>query len=314
MKKMLIVVLMGLALFSCTKKDNSQVVATIDGEKITLQEFNKELDGIPMNMKMMVATESGKKKVLENLIVKKLLLREAGKANIESGKEFKDTLAKVREQILIESVLKKRIDSDVKHGEEDLKRYYEAHKEEFKKGTEIETRHILVKTQDEAKQIQNKLQKGEDFVELAKQYSIDPTAKTTGGDIGFHARGTLVPEYEDAAFKLTKVGQVSGIVKTQFGYHVIRLEGVKQPSYVPFEEVKEFIKQKIAQDKQKELLDKYIEELKKGAKITMNEPLLKEEKGGKEGSAGTQVEPEKQTKPPQPAQPIPQETKEKSGE
>lgn len=68
------------------------------------------------------------------------------------------------------------------------------------------------------------------------------------------------------------------IVKTQFGYHIIRLEGIKPPSYVPFEEVKDFIKQKNAQEKQKEVLEKYIEELKKNAKITINEALLKEEK------------------------------------
>jgi peptidyl-prolyl cis-trans isomerase C len=73
---------------------------------------------------------------------------------------------------------------------------------------------------------------------------------------------------------------VSGIVKTQFGYHIIRLEGVKPPTYVPLEEVKDFIKQKNAQEKQKEVLEKYIEELKKNAKITIDESLLKEDKAG----------------------------------
>ena len=91
----------------------------------------------------------------------------------------------------------------------------------------------------------------------------------------------VLPEYEAAAFKLTKVGQISPITKTQFGYHIIRLEGVKPPQYVPFAEVKEFIKQQLMQEKQKEVLDKYIEDLKKGSKITINEALLKDQAAAK---------------------------------
>lgn len=278
MKKLLVCLFLVLPFLSCSKGDSSKVLVTIDKEKITLQEFNSELDKIPTNMKMMFASETGKKAYLDRLIVKKLLLREASKAKMENEKEYKDRLSEIREQLLIESLLKKKIADESKIPEEDLKKYYDGHKEEFKKDKEINTRHILVKTEEEAKEIQGKLSKGEDFVELAKKYSIDPSAKATGGEIGFQPKGSLVPEYEHAALKLTKVGQTSGIVKTQFGYHIIRLEGTKPPSYVPFNEVKEFIRQKIAQEKQKELLGKYIEDLKKSAKITINESMLKDEK------------------------------------
>ncbi|HNY71376.1 MAG TPA: peptidylprolyl isomerase [Syntrophorhabdus sp.] len=278
MKKYLVCLLMALLVVSCAKKDNGKILATIDDDKITLQEFNKELDKIPMNMKMLVASESGKKNYLDRLVVKKLLLKEASKAKIESEKEFQDRVNDIREQLLIEALLKKKISADTQMSEDDLKKYYEEHKEDFKKDREINTRHILLKTEEEAKQVQAKLQKGEDFVELAKKYSIDPNVRQSGGEIGFQPKGSLIPEFENAAYKLNKVGQVSGIVKTQFGYHIIRLEGVKPPSYVPLDEVKEFIKQKNSQEKQKEVLEKYIEELKKNAKITINEALLKDEK------------------------------------
>ena len=278
MKKYLVCLLMALLVVSCAKKDNGKILATIDDDKITLQEFNKELDKIPMNMKMLVASESGKKNYLDRLVVKKLLLKEASKAKIESEKEFQDRVNDIREQLLIEALLKKKISADTQMSEDDLKKYYEVHKEDFKKDRETNTRHILLKTEEEAKQVQAKLQKGEDFVELAKKYSIDPNVRQSGGEIGFQPKGSLIPEFENAAYKLNKVGQVSGIVKTQFGYHIIRLEGVKPPSYVPLDEVKEFIKQKNSQEKQKEVLEKYIEELKKNAKITINEALLKDEK------------------------------------
>ncbi|HEX2965217.1 MAG TPA: peptidylprolyl isomerase, partial [Syntrophorhabdaceae bacterium] len=264
--------------FSCTKKESGKVLATIDKDKVTLEEFNKELDKIPVNMKMAVATESGKRSFLDNLIIKKLLLKEAAKNKIENEQEFQTRLLDIKTQLLIESLLRKRIASSPQLSDEEVKKYYEANKDKFKKEKEIGTRHILLKTEEEAKQIKDKLKNGEDFIELAKQYSMEPNARTSGGDIGFHPKGALLPEYEEAAFKLTKNGQVSGIVKTQYGYHIIRLEGTKPPSFVPLEEVKDFIKQQMAQEKQKELIEKYVEELKKNAKITVNETLLKDEK------------------------------------
>jgi len=288
MKKILICLIAFLFVFSCAKKDNSKVLVSIDGDAITLEEFNKDLDKIPMNMKMLVATQSGKKTYLDRLIMKKLLLREAAKSKIEDEKDFQNRLSDIKEQLLIESLLKKKIAADSQLTDNDMKKYYDANKEKFKKEKEINTRHILLKTDEEAKQIMERLKKGEDFVELAKKYSIDPNAKASGGEIGFHPKGTLLPEYEAAAFKLTKVGQVTGPVKTQFGYHIIRLEGAKPPAYVSFDEVKDFIRQQLIQEKQKELLEKYIEELKKAAKITINEELLKEEKPAL---------PEKQEKP-----------------
>lgn len=277
-----------LFVFSCAKKDNGKVLVSIDSDTITLEEFNKELDKIPMNMKMLVATQSGKKTYLDRLVIKKLLLGEAAKSKIEDEKDFQNRLTDIKEQLLIESLLKKKIAADSQLTDDNMKKYYDANKEKFKKEKEINTRHILLKTDEEAKQIMERLQKGEDFVELSKKYSIDPNAKASGGEIGFHPKGTLLPEYEAAAFKLTKVGQVAGPVKSQFGYHIIRLEGTKPPAYVSFEEVKDFIRQQLVQEKQKELLEKYIEDLKKAAKITVNEELLKEEKPAL---------PEKQEKP-----------------
>ena len=278
MKKFYICLSILLLLCSCAKKDDSKVLVTIDNDKMTLQEFNKELDRIPVNMKMLVATQSGKKSYLDKLIVKRLLLREAGKDKMDTDKEFQQRLADIKDQLLIESLLKKKITADAKISDEELKKYYETNKDNFKREREIKTRHILLKTEEEAKQIQGRLLKGEDFVELAKKYSIEPNAGVSGGEIGFLPKGSLVPEYEEAAFKLNKVGQISGIVKTQFGYHIIRLEGAKPPAYVPFDEVKDFIKQNILQEKQSGLLEKYIDELKKTSKITIHEELLKEDK------------------------------------
>jgi parvulin-like peptidyl-prolyl isomerase len=277
MKKYLVFLFLLLPLFACTKKDAGKSIATIDGEKITVQEFNSELDKIPINMKMLVASQSGKREFLDRLIVKKLLLKEARKDNVEKEKAFQDRLADIKEQLTIESLLKKKVNTEAKFADEDLEKYYDAHREEFKRDREIQTRQIVVKSEPEAKELEARIAKGEDFADLAKRYSVDPSAKNTGGDIGYHPKGTLIPEYEAAAFSLTKVGQVSQPVKTQLGYHIIRLEGVRTDVYVPFPEVKDFIRQKMTQEKQAEVVQKYIEELKKNSRILVNEDMLKEE-------------------------------------
>jgi peptidyl-prolyl cis-trans isomerase C len=277
MKKYLVFLFLLLPLFACAKKESGKAIATIDGEKITVQEFNAELDKIPMNMKMLVVSQSGKKDFLNRLIERKILLREARKEKVDKEKEFQDRLADITEQLMMQSLLKKKVNTEMKLTDADLEKYYNEHREEFKKDREIQTRQIVVKTEQEAKEIAGRIAKGEDFADLAKRYSIDPSAKNTGGDIGYHPKGTLIPEYEATAFQLTKIGQVSQPVKTQLGYHIIKLEGMKTGTYVPFPEVKEFIRQKLTQARQAEVLQKYVEDLKKKSKITINEDVLKEE-------------------------------------
>ena len=288
MKKTLIFIWILLLLVGCSKKEEGTVLATIDGEKITLEEFNKELDRIPANMKMLVLTQSGKQSFLDRYIVKRLLMEEARKENVEKEKDFQDRLTDIREQLLIESLLKKKVTTNINPSEEALKEYYDKNQEKFKTGQEVDTRQILVKTEKEAKEIRAKLDKGEDFADLAKRYSIDPSAKSTGGAIGFHGKGTLLPEYESVAFKMAKVGQISAPVKTQLGYHIIQLQGMKPPAYTPYEQVKEFIKQRIVQEGQNEVLEKYVADLRGKAKITVNAELLKGDgdKGGAAPKAG----------------------------
>ncbi|MGD9579619.1 MAG: SurA N-terminal domain-containing protein, partial [Syntrophorhabdus sp.] len=128
MKKLIIYLFLALLVVSCAKKDDGKVLATIDDQKITLQEFNKELDKIPMNMKMLVASESGKKNYLDRLVVKKLLLKEVSKEKIENDKEFQERFNDIKEQLLVEALLKKKITAQTQMSEDDLKKYYEEHK------------------------------------------------------------------------------------------------------------------------------------------------------------------------------------------
>jgi len=120
MKRFVLCIVAVMLVFSCAKKEEGQILVSIDDDRITLEEFNKALDKIPMNMKMLVATQTGKKSYLDSLVVKRLLLREAKKENVDNEKEFQDRLADIREQLLIESLLKKKITVSTQFSDDEL--------------------------------------------------------------------------------------------------------------------------------------------------------------------------------------------------
>ncbi|HSQ33921.1 MAG TPA: peptidylprolyl isomerase [Peptostreptococcaceae bacterium] len=173
---------------------------------------------------------------------------------------------------------------NLKTSEADLNKYYNDNKEEFRK-EEVKASHILISTQDaqgkalsdkdkaakkkEAEDILAKIKAGEDFGELAKEYSNDPGSAKNGGDLGFFAKGVMVPEFENTAFSLEK-GKVSDLVESEFGYHIIKVTD-KINKINPFAEVKDQIKEKMEQEK----LSEHITEIQKKAKIEKNEDVIK---------------------------------------
>lgn len=153
-----------------------------------------------------------------------------------------------------------------------MKKFYEQNKDKFKTGEQIKASHILVKTEKEANDILAQLKAGGKFEELAKKYSVD-SSSAKGGDLGWFGKGSMVPAFEKAALALNE-GQISDVVKSDFGFHIIKLTGKRPAGVRAFEEVKEQIKGAIMPTKQQEVFQSIKDELKKNAKITINEDVL----------------------------------------
>jgi parvulin-like peptidyl-prolyl isomerase len=119
------------------------------------------------------------------------------------------------------------------------------------------------------------LERGESFSELAKKFSIGPGAEL-GGSLGVITRGQMVPNFEDAVFSMEKVGEISPIIETQFGFHIIRLDKPKSVQVQTYEEVSEKIREILTEQKEAELFENYVNGLKEGIEIEINEELLKE--------------------------------------
>ncbi|MDA8412583.1 MAG: peptidylprolyl isomerase [Desulfobacteraceae bacterium] len=279
-------------------KKEGQVLAEVNGGTITTADFNRELKNLPEYLKAMADTPEGRKEMLDTMVIRELILQQATKDGLDKGADLEDKLKDLKKRLIVEAFLKKKVETESQVSDADLQKFYDQNKEKFKTGEQIRASHILVKTEKEAKDILAKIKAGGNFEELAKKYSVDSSA-AKGGDLGWFGKGSMVPVFEKAAMAL-KEGQVSDVVKSDFGYHIIKLTGKRAAGLRPLEEVKDQIKGAIMPQKQQEIFQKIKEELKKNAKITIKEDVLKEMGGKKE--EGNKAEGEKPAEPAKPAE------------
>ena len=256
---------------------SAQTLVTVDGFQITKQDVETALMNATQGRFNQVPPEKQaefRKQVLEQLVAKELVYGDAKKTGILKTKEFKDEYLKVQERVKKELAIqvwqKKQLDK-VKVSNKELKSYYDKNKEEFKEKESVRARHILVKTQEEADAIIKKLKPlkakalKSKFIELAKSKSTGPSGPK-GGDLGYFAKGQMVPEFNKEVFNM-KVGTISPVVKTQFGFHVIFLEDKKQAKNLDFAEVKSFIDQRLKMEQFKVDMKKKMAALQKKAII-----------------------------------------------
>jgi parvulin-like peptidyl-prolyl isomerase len=151
--------------------------------------------------------------------------------------------------------------------DEEAEAYYNGHLTEYDRPEEVRVRHILVKDKAKAEELLAQLKGGANFEGLAKQHSEDPGSGAEGGDLGFFGKGRMVPEFEEAAFKL-KPGELSGLVQTQFGYHILQGVEHRDARRVPLAEAKDEIKTKLGEERKDAALTAWLAEQKKAAKVT----------------------------------------------
>lgn len=255
---------------------DAKVLATVNGTKITSVDFNREVNALPEYIRAMADTPQGKKEMIDTLVMRELILQQAAKDGIDKGKEIEEKLAELKKRIIVDTYLKKKVEEQSKISDEELKKFYEQNLDKFKAGEQVRASHILVKSEAEARAVLEQLKQGGAFETLAKSKSVDASA-AKGGDLGWFGKGNMVPAFEKAAFALQE-GQLSGIVKSDFGYHIIKLTGKRGAGVRPFDEVKDQIKAAIMPQKQQQVFMQLKEDLKKGAKIELAESPAPSEK------------------------------------
>ncbi len=272
MKKVILLLSIIGFCFGCAKAISSQdEIAAVNGQKITMAMIDEKIDELPEYYQS-VATQH-KREILDDLIVEKLLFEEAQKRKLTKDADVRKLIDKAARRILIAKLLEIETSAQKAVSDEEVAQYYQQHKDQYLVPERVQASHILLNSEEEAKEVQEKLKAGADFAEMAKAYSKDLT-KDRGGDLGYFQKGQMIPEFEQACFELN-VGQTSGIVKTRFGYHIIKLTDKRAPEYKSLDEVKEKIREGlISQSKQQQFRD-FVERLKQKAKVTVKEEAFK---------------------------------------
>ena len=223
-------------------KDDSKVLATIDGKPIYESEIKAKItqfakmgaQGEDDAFNYDSLDQATKDEIVKNIVIGDLLLTEAQKAKTSNTPEYKQALEVAEKQLMQKIFLDKIIKENIT--EDKIKAQYKIMAEDQAKKEEYKVSHILVKTEEEAKDIKKKLDKGGDFAALAKEFSLDNN-KDDGGSLGYFSSGQMVPAFEEATASL-KIGEISAPVKTDFGYHIIKLEDKRKVTPMTYEQAK----------------------------------------------------------------------------
>ncbi len=239
--------------------DADPVVATVNGKEIHRSALIKAQKSIAQHGE--VPLEKVYDRLLEQLITEQLVLEQAEKQKLENDPQFKAELADMRLQVLQHVYITKRVDADVP--ESAIRHRYDETIALTPPKEQVLIRHILVADEATAKAVIADLKSGVSFEDEAKAKSLDPTGKATGGELGYVSKDKLVPEFGDAAFKLQPGEYTQTPVHSQYGWHIIKVEGRRTTPPPSYEESKTKIKMELAQDD----IEKILAELHKNAQI-----------------------------------------------
>ncbi len=258
---------------------SAAVLATVNGDEITSEEVNKVLmEGTQGRFDSLPADKQNelRQRIIEGMIAQELVYDDAKRTGVLESKEYKQELEKLVDRLKVQlaaKVWEQEQFEAIKVDAKEVKSYFDANPDEFVDKEKIRARHILVKSEAEAQAIIKSMKglAGEklknEFIAQAKSKSTGPSA-AKGGDLGYFPRGQMVPSFNDAAFAM-KEGTISSTpVQSQFGYHVIYIEDKKPAKKLGFDEVKNFIEQRLKMDKFKATMEKKMADLRAKAKIT----------------------------------------------
>lgn len=240
--------------------EENKVLAMIAGREIKESDLDAFLSNVPEEHKGYVKNPKYREAYLEQLVALHLFAKLGEEMKLEETEEFKKIMESAKLDILAKVALSELV-KDVEATQEEVEAYYKAHEEEYTEPETMRARHILVSDEDQCKRILGMIQSGEKtFEACAKEYSTCSSSQS-GGDLGTFGKGEVVKEFEDAAFA-AELGVVFGPVKTQFGYHIIRVEE-RYPSYVlPLIDVENEVKKKATKEKQENVYTAKLDELK----------------------------------------------------
>ncbi len=240
--------------------EGDKVLARVGSSDITEAEVLEFIQPFGQQALMLYGSEQGRKMILDDVISMRLYALDGEASGLDQTPEFQATLTNAKRAMLAQAAMRKVIDG-IAVTDEDARKFYDDNPAMFVQPERVHARHILVSDDAVLSKVQEELKAGKSFDAVAKEYSIDPGSAANGGDLGEFPKGVMVREFETAAFGLKNPGDVSEPVKSQFGWHIIKLEEHIPESAVEFEQVKPQILEELRSQKTQETLENRSKEL-----------------------------------------------------
>lgn len=253
------------------------VVAVVNGEEIRFAELMESARDLPPQYQRQLGQILPR--LIDRLVDMKLAAQAAQEAGLGDDEEVQKRLEELKKGVMRDVYLQRKVDEYVT--DEKLQAAYQDYLDKEGSKKEVKARHILVESEERAKELIGELDNGADFVELAKEHSTGPSAQN-GGDLGYFAKGQMVPAFEKAAFKLDTGEYTKSPVKSDFGWHVIKVTDRRNKEPKSFEEMKSGLRQKL----QREAIEDVLADLRGDAKVETYPDRVKELTGGKGSGSG----------------------------
>jgi len=262
------------------------VLAKIGDTKITMSDYNRIIGYYDEEKQKLLEQNPQFKATIIQRIVQGMVISKIARDNgFDKRSDVKEQLQLLSNDLLASDYLKKEVVAKINVSAEDTQLYYKTHREEFTTPEMVKARHILIKvdksaseedkkkSKKKAEEILGRIKAGEDFAKLATEVSDDPGSKIKGGDLGFFPKGRMVPDFEKAAFSL-KPGEISDIIETQFGFHIIKVEERKDAVLEPYEKMKDKVKEKVLAYFRKARVEEFVEKAMKDAGAELHYELF----------------------------------------
>jgi len=288
MKKVFLMSVLLLVLsYVSSSADDDTVLAKIGDKKIMMSDFNRMVSYYDAERQRSLEQNPIFKATILQRIVQGMVISKIAKDNgFDKRSDIREQIELLSNDFLAAEYLKKEVIEKITVTEDDRKLYYKTHQEEFKTPEMVRARHILIKVEaaasgddkmkakEKAADILARIKAGEDFAKLAFELSDDAGSKTKGGDLGFFPKGKMDPVFEKAVFSLQR-GEISDIVETQVGFHIVKMEEKKESVLEPYDKIKDKVKEKVLNDFRKARVDEFAEKAMKDANVELHlEPFL----------------------------------------
>jgi len=252
--------------------ETGEVIATYGGEKLTSDEVKKQLEQMAPPARAYLASPERKKSFVENIIMNDLMFNEGKKLGYADDPEIERQVDSLRKRLVVQRVMSKYQTAPT-ISDDEVKKYYDDNPSLYST-TQIHASHILLKDEDTAKQVLAEVKADPSkFADIAREKSTDAVSASKGGDLGTFGQGRMVPDFERVAFAL-QPGQISDVVKTQYGYHVIMVTERKEGDRRPFDQVKEQIRTSLRNKALQDQVRDHFEELKKQGNVQIDDAAL----------------------------------------